>query len=393
MSSSRVVIVGGGLAAARAAEELREQQHTGPITVVSAEAHLPYDRPPLSKQVLRGEVEDTAFPVDWAALDVDVRQGRRAAALHPEQRTVLLDDGEQLAYDAVVVATGAQPRQLPGLSGDGVHVLRTLDDSARLAADVRRTQRVVVIGAGFIGCEVAASARALGADVTLIEVLPTPLARVLGTTVGREVAELHEKEGVELLAGVSVVEARGDGDGRELLLSDGRTIAAPVVVVGLGVMPDTAWLDGSGLEIDDGVVCTATGRTSTDGVWAAGDVARWWHPSYDAHVRLEHWTSAADQGATVGRDIAGVAEPLNEVPYFWSDQYKTKWQMLGRPDADDEVTLLRVGPNADKLLAIYGRDGRVTAVLGASAPRYVMKMRQPIADRIGYDDAVALASS
>ena len=390
---THVVIVGGGLAAARAAEELREQQHTGPITMVSAESHLPYDRPPLSKQVLRGEVEDTAFPIDWARLQVDVRQGRRAVALHPDQRTLLLDDGEQLPYDAAVVATGAQPRRLPGLAGDGVHVLRTLEDSRELAADVRRTQRVVVIGAGFIGCEVAASARVLGAEVTLIEVLPAPLARVLGATVGREVADLHEKEGVELLAGVSVVEARGDGDQRELLLSDGRTIPAPVVVVGLGVLPDTAWLDGSGLDIDDGIVCDATGRTSIDGIWAAGDVARWWHPSYEQHVRLEHWTSAADQGAAVGRDIAGAGEPLDEVPYFWSDQYKTKWQMLGRPDADDEVTLLRVGPNADKLLAVYGRDGRVTAVLGAGAPRWVMKMRQPIADRIGYDEAVALASS
>src|SRR4051794_26383833 len=145
MTSSHVVIVGGGLAAARVAEELREQQHAGPITVLSAEAHLPYDRPPLSKQVLRGEIEDTAFPVDWTALQVDVRQGRRAVALHPEQRSVLLDDGEQLSYDAAVVATGAQPRQLPGLAGDGVHVLRTLDDSARLAQDLRRTNRLVVI--------------------------------------------------------------------------------------------------------------------------------------------------------------------------------------------------------------------------------------------------------
>src|SRR6476661_2463112 len=151
---THVVIVGGGLAAARAAEELREQQHDGPITMVSAEAHLPYDRPPLSKQVLRGEVESTTLPVDWDALKVDVRQGLRAVALHPDQRTVLLDDGSQLAYDALVVATGAQPRQLPGLAGDGVHVLRTFDDSKRLAQDIRRTQRVVIIGAGFIGCEV-----------------------------------------------------------------------------------------------------------------------------------------------------------------------------------------------------------------------------------------------
>jgi NADPH-dependent 2,4-dienoyl-CoA reductase/sulfur reductase-like enzyme len=391
MTAPHVVIAGGGLAASRVDEELRELQPHSRITVVAAEEHLPYDRPPLSKQVLRGDIDQVPFSTDWSA--VDLRRGRRAVALHPDRRAVLLDDGEELGYDALVVATGAQPRRLPGLAGDGVHVLRTLDDARGLAADLRRTQRLAVIGAGFIGCEVAASARVMGADVTLIEVLPTPLARVLGTTVGREVADLHEKEGVELLTGVSVVEARGDGDARELLLSDGRSVAAPVVLVGLGVTPDTAWLDGSGVEVDDGVVCDATGRTSVDGVWAAGDVARWWHPSYDAPVRLEHWTSAADQGAAVGRDIAGAGQPLDEVPYFWSDQYKTKWQMLGRPDADDDVTVLRVGPNADRLLAVYGRDGRITAVLGAGAPRVVMRMRQPIADRMAYDDAVALARS
>jgi 3-phenylpropionate/trans-cinnamate dioxygenase ferredoxin reductase subunit len=393
MTTPHLVIVGGGLAAVRAAEELRVLDPERRITVLAAEQHLPYDRPPLSKHVLRGEQDNATFPADWAQLDVDLRRGARAAALHPADRTVQLDDGSMLDYDEVVLATGAQPRMLPGLAGDGVHVLRTFDDSQGLADDIRRTGRLTVLGAGFIGCEVAASARAMGAEVTLVEVLPTPLARVLGAEVGRTVAELHDREGVTVLCGSPVLEARGEGADRELLLSDGTTVDAGVVLVGLGVTPDTGWLAGSGVKVDDGVVCDATGRTSAASVWAAGDVARWWHPLYDAYLRLEHWTSAAAQGAVVGQDVAGQGKPLDEVPYFWSDQYGTKLQMLGRPDADDKVTLLHVGPNADRLLAVYGRDGRVTGVFGMGAARWVMRMRPLLAEQASYDDALELARS
>jgi NADPH-dependent 2,4-dienoyl-CoA reductase/sulfur reductase-like enzyme len=393
MTTPHLVIVGGGLAAVRTAEELRALDRDRRITVIAAEQHLPYDRPPLSKQVLRGEQDNATFPADWSQLDVDLRRGARAAALHPAERTVLLDDGSTLDYDEVVLATGAQPRMLPGLAGAGVHVLRTLDDAQGLAEDIRRTHRLTVIGAGFIGCETAASARAMGADVTLVEVLPTPLARVLGPEVGRAVAELHEREGVTLLCGNPVLEARGEGGERELLLSDGTTVGAGVVLVALGVTPDTGWLAGSGVEVDDGVVCDATGRTSVEGIWAAGDVARWWHPLYDRHVRLEHWTSAAAQGAAVGQDLAGQGKPLDEVPYFWSDQYRNKLQMLGRPDADDEVTVLQVGPKADRLLAVYGRGGRVTGAFGIGAARWVMRMRPLLAEQASYGDALELARS
>jgi 3-phenylpropionate/trans-cinnamate dioxygenase ferredoxin reductase subunit len=393
MTTLHVVIVGGGLAAARTAEELRTLDPDRRITLVSAESHLPYDRPPLSKQVLRGELTETTLPADWSELRVDLRRDSRAAALHPAERTLLLDDGSELSYDDAVLATGAQPRMLPGLTGAGVHVLRTLDDAQALTADIRRTNRLTVLGAGFIGCEAAASARTMGAEVTLLEVLPTPLARVLGTEVGRAVADLHEEAGVTLRCGSAVLEARGEGDARELLLSDGRTVAAPVLLVGLGVTPDTAWLTGSGVEMDDGVVCDASGRTSAEGVWAAGDVARWWHPLYDAHVRMEHWTSAAAQGAAVAQAIVGKGEPLDEVPYFWSDQYRSKLQMLGRPEPDDDVTLLHVGPNEDKLLAVYGREGRVTAVFGIGAARWVMRMRPLLAEQASYDDAIASATS
>jgi len=388
-----IVVTGGGLAATRTVEELRRLGVDSAITIVCAEDEPPYDRPPLSKEVLRGERDETALRPDWTDLEVDLRLGRRAAALHPGERNVLLDDGSTLTYDALVIATGAQPRRLPGISGPGAHVLRTLDDSRALAADIRRAGRLTVVGGGLIGCEVAASARALGADVTLLELLPAPLARIVGTQVAGEVARMHEEAGVRLRCGLSVVEAREEGPERELLLSDGSTVPAPVVLVGLGVEPDTDWLGHSGVEVDDGVLCDATGRTSVPGVWAAGDVARWEHPLFGRHMRLEHWTSAADQGVAVARDLAGQPAPLDEVPYFWSDQYRTKFQVLGWPHPDDDVTLLRVGPAGDRLLALYGREGRLTAVLGASAPKWVMRMRSMIRDGAPYDDAVAAAQA
>ena len=388
-----IVVVGGGLAATRTVEELRRLGVGSAVTVVGAEPYLPYDRPPLSKDVLRGERDEPLLRADWSDLDVELRLGTRAVALHAAERTVLLDDGTQLGYDALVVTTGAEPRRLPGVSGPGAHVLRTLDDSRALAADIRRAGRLTVVGGGLIGCEVAASARAMGAEVTLLELLPAPLARVLGTGVAAEVARLHADAGVDLRCGLSVVEARGEGADRELLLSDGSTVPAPVVLVALGVTPDTAWLEGSGVAVDDGVMCDATGRTSVPGVWAAGDVARWERPGAGGHERHEHWTSAADQGAAVARDFAGQGAPLDPVPYFWSDQYRTKFQVLGRPHPDDEVTLLKVGPGADRLLAVYGRDGRVTAVLGASAPRWVMRMRGAIRDGLPFAQAVAAAQA
>jgi 3-phenylpropionate/trans-cinnamate dioxygenase ferredoxin reductase subunit len=386
-----IVIAGGGLAATRTVEEARRLGLDSRIIVVCAEPHAPYDRPPLSKQVLRGERQETPLREDWTGLDVELRLGRRAVALHPGDRTLLLDDGGTLDYDALVIATGARPRTLPGISGDGAHVLRTLEDSHALAGDIRRTGRLTIVGGGLIGCEVAASARGLGAEVTLLELLPAPLARILGDRVAAEIARMHEDAGVRLLCGRSVVEARGEGPERELLLSDGTTVQAPVVLVGLGVLPDTGWLDGSGVEVDNGVVCDATGRTSADGVWAAGDAARWEHPLFRTHLRMEHWTSAADQGVAVARDLAGDPSPLAEVPYFWSDQYGVKFQILGLPHPDDEVTFLRVGPAADKLLAVYGRDGAVTAVLGAGAPRWVLRMRPLIRDGAPYEQALAAA--
>jgi 3-phenylpropionate/trans-cinnamate dioxygenase ferredoxin reductase subunit len=390
VGAGSIVVVGGGLAATRTVEGLRARDVDRPITVVCAERHEPYDRPPLSKEVLRGERERTDLRADWSDLSTELLLGRRAVALHPGARSLLLDDGTELVYGSLVLATGAEPRTLPGIHGAGAHVLRTLDDSRALAADARRTGRLTIVGAGLIGCEVAASARAMGVDVTLVELLPAPLARILGSRLGAEVARMHEDAGVQLLCGVSVVEARGEGADRELLLSDGRTVPAPVVLVSLGVRLDTGWLEGTGVEVDDGVLCDATGRTSAPDVWAAGDVARWEHPLYGERLRMEHWTSAAEQGTAVARDIAGTPAPRTEVPYFWSDQYGLKLQMLGLPHPDDEVTLLRVGP-ADRLLAVYGRNGRFTAVLGFGVPKWVMRMRGLLTEHASHEAALEAA--
>ncbi|SHN39946.1 NAD(P)/FAD-dependent oxidoreductase [Cryptosporangium aurantiacum] len=389
----RLVVVGGGLAATRVIEEYRRLDGSGPVVVVAAEPHLPYDRPPLSKSVLRGEHDAVPLREEWSSLGVEFRLGRRTTALHPDRRSVLLDDGEELSYEALVIATGATPRTLPGLAGDGVHVIRTLDDALALRRDLVEHGRLTVVGGGFIGCEAAASARSTGATVTLVETLPTPLARVLGTRVGAEVAAEHERAGVELRCGTAVVEARVRDGRRELLLSDGSTVDATVVLVGLGVVPDTGWLEGSGVAVDDGVLCDDVGRTSVPSVWAAGDIARWQNPRTGERARVEHWTSAADQGRAIARDLVGQGKPLDEVPYFWSDQYERKWQMLGRPEPDDEVTLVSVGPAGKGLVAVYGRDGRVTGVVGAAAPRWVMRMRSLLSEGGSYDDALALARS
>jgi 3-phenylpropionate/trans-cinnamate dioxygenase ferredoxin reductase subunit len=370
-----IVIVGAGLAGTRAAESLRREGVEEPITMIGAESHLPYDRPPLSKEVFRGERSESPLRDKWDDLRVDMRTGRRVMSVAADRGVVVLDDGDELAYGALLLTTGAEPRRLPGVSGAGAHVLRTVDQSRRLVRDVTRAGRLTIIGGGLIGCEVAASARQLGVEVALIEALPGPMARILGTEVAAEVARQHERAGVALACGVSVVEARGEGDDRELVLSDGRMVSAPVMLVSLGVRPDTDWLDDSGIAVDDGILCDASGRTSVPGIWAAGDVARWSHPLYGRTIRIEHWTNAVEQGQTVGQAIAGVDAVHAEVPYFWSDQYGIKYQMMGLPEPDDEVEILHVGAEADRLLAVYGREGMLTGVFGASAPRWVMRLR------------------
>lgn len=379
-NSAGIVIVGGGLAAARTAEQLRRADYAGPITLVSDERHLPYDRPPLSKEVLRSEADDTTLkPAEfYADNDITLRLGAAATALDTAAQTVTLADGDVIAYDELVIATGLVPKRIPTLPDlEGVRVLRTLEESLALREHAGSVRNAVVIGAGFIGCEVAASLRALGAAVTLVEPQPAPLTSVLGPRIGELVARLHRSEGVDVRCGVGVVGISGDGHVERVTLGDGTEVEADVVVVGIGSRPATDWLEGSGVAVDNGVVCDAQGRTSVPNVWAIGDVASWQDRS-GHQVRVEHWSNVADQArAIVPAMLGGETPDVVVVPYFWSDQYDVKIQCLGEPEADDVVHV--VEDDGRKFLAYYERAGVVVGVVGGGMPGKVMKTRAKIA--------------
>ena len=364
--------------------------------LVGAEPSLPYDRPPLSKQVLAGEWgpdEIVLRPADdYSSLALDMRLGRRATALDLDARAVVLDDGERVAFDGLVIATGCRPRLLPGTPDiAGIHVLRTLDDALAIRAALDAAARVVVIGAGFIGSEVAATCRMSGLDVTLLEALPVPLARALGDEMGAACAELHRDNGVDLRVVVAPAGFDGDEQVERVRLSDGSAIDADVVVVGVGVAPETAWLEGSGLALGDGVLCDASCFASAPGVVAAGDVARWHNPLFGVDMRVEHWTNAAEQGMAAARALlAGAgAEPFAPVPYFWSDQYDAKIQFVGTCAPDDEVRIVHGSVAERRFVAIYGRAGRLVGALALSRPRLLVAYRRLIAERASWEDALA----
>jgi 3-phenylpropionate/trans-cinnamate dioxygenase ferredoxin reductase component len=406
--SSRIVVVGASLAGLRAAEEIRIAGFDGPVTVVGAEPHAPYDRPPLSKQVLRGDwpVERTTLAVTAEggldALDLDWRLGERATALDLAGRTVTLAGGRTVPWDGLVVATGAAPRELPGTADlAGVHTLRTVDDCLAIRAELDGgATRVVVVGAGFIGAEVAASCRVRGCDVTVLEALPVPLGRALGDEMGAVMGDLHRDHGVEVRLGTGVAGFEGDGAGRvaRVRLADGGAVDADVVVVGIGVSPVTGWLEGSGLALDDGVVCDAT-TLAAPGVVAAGDVARWPSHRFGELMRVEHWDNAVTMGAHAGRrlleELAGGAgpgapvEPYDPVPWFWSDQYERKIQLAGRSSAADEVRVVDGDPAERRFVALYRRGDRITGVLSMNRPRVLMAYRSLVERGASWDEALA----
>jgi NADPH-dependent 2,4-dienoyl-CoA reductase/sulfur reductase-like enzyme len=380
------VVVGASLAGLRAAETLRAEGHRGSVVLVGEELHLPYERPPLSKQVLAGSwPPERAMLADQrrlSELEIHHRPGQRAVTLDAAGRRVELDDGSVLVADGIVVATGAAPRRLPGTDGHpAVHVLRTLDDALALRRQLVASGpgcRVVVIGAGFIGSEVAATCAGLDCVVSVVEAMPTPLAPALGVAVGAACAAMHERHGVALHVGVGVRAVHPlDPDGTTRVeLDDGTILPADVVVVGIGVLPATDWLEGSGLTVANGVLCDAA-LFAADGVVAAGDVARWPHPAY-GEVRIEHWEVAAQQGVAAARSLlAGrqAAVPFGDVPYFWSDLYGLRIQVLGHPSPDDEVTVVTGTLDDERFVALYGREGRLRAAMAISMPRQLMAYR------------------
>ena len=379
-TSGGIVIIGGGLAATRTAEQLRRSEYAGPITIVSEEDHLPYDRPPLSKEVLRAETDDvTLKPAEfYDENDITVLLGTAARTVDTDTKAVALADGSSIGYDELIIATGLVPKRIPSFPDlPGIHVLRSFDESLKIRAEAASARNAIVVGAGFIGCEVAASLRGLGVDVVLVEPQPAPLASVLGEQIGSLVARLHRAEGVDVRCDVGVAEVLGTDKVEKVKLADGTELDADLVVVGIGSNPATGWLEGTGLEVDNGVVCDEVGRASAPHVWAIGDVASWRH-TLGHQVRVEHWSNVADQArvlvpAMLGQDAPGSVS----VPYFWSDQYDVKIQCLGEPEATDVVHVVQ--DDGRKFLAFYERDGVVAGVVGGGMPGKVMKVRSKIA--------------
>ena len=386
-----VVVVGASIAGFTAAAELRAAGFDGRIRLVGDEPVRTYERPPLSKGVLAGDDADSTA---WSAahaddLDMDWLLGERAVGLDVDGRTLQLQGGESLGYDGLVIACGATPRRLrdqPDLAG--IHVVRTLDDSLGLRADLDAgASRVVVIGAGFIGAEVAATCRRRGHDVVLVEPLEQPLVRVLGEEIGAAVADIHRGEGVDLRLGVGVDAIEGDDRVESVLLSDGTRLDADVVVVGIGVVPNTGWLEGSGLTVDDGVVADSTCLVAP-GIVAAGDVARWDSPRYGS-VRIEHWDHAVDMGRAAGLRLLATdddAVDFDPVPWFWSDQYDVRLQLAGR--ADGEMAIVDGSIDDGKFVALYGRDGQVTGALGWNWPAKAVRYRMALESGLSWDEAV-----
>jgi len=397
MARQSIHIVGASLAGIRAAEALRRREFDGRIVLIGDEPHHPYDRPPLSKQVLAGEWEVDRLaltkPEKFEDLDLDLRLGVRATSFDLASRTLSTDTGDDIV-DGLVIATGTRCRTLPGTEEmSGVHVLRSLDDALALRADLDAgPDRVVVVGAGFIGAEVAATCRGRGHAVTMVEPLPTPLGRVLGDDIGGVMAEVHVEHGVDLRTGVGVDRLEADaGRVARVVLTDGTVLESDLVVIGIGVLPNTEWLEGSGLTLDNGVVCDAT-MLAAPGVTAAGDVARWPNQRFDELMRVEHWDNAIEQGVHAAERLLvddDAAVPFEPVPWFWSDQYDRKIQLAGRIRPGDDTHLATGSLEERRFAQLFGRDGRLVGVLGFNRPRHVMQYKTMIQDGVAFADAVA----
>lgn len=374
----RIAVVGVSAAGLTAAETLRRQGFDGTLTLIGDEPHAPYDRPPLSKQVLSGEWEPERLalraPGDLNALDLDLRLGIAAAGLDLAERVVRLADGTSVPYDGLIVATGVRPRRLPGQGG---HVLRTLDDALALRDRLGQGRRLVVVGAGFLGAEAAAIAWCLGTDVTLLEPAPVPLAHAVGVKVGQVLSQAHADHGVKLRTGVTVAAVTPTG----VRLTDGEMVDGDEILVAIGSQPNIEWLAGSGLPLGNGVVCDQYCRAAP-GVYAAGDVACWHNPLFGVPMRIEHRTNAAEQGIAAARNLlhADRREPFAPVPYFWSDQYDMKIHAYGYLAGHDEVAIVDGDLVERRFLAAYRTGDRLTGALSVGMPpKTIRPWRQAIA--------------
>jgi 3-phenylpropionate/trans-cinnamate dioxygenase ferredoxin reductase component len=390
--SETFVIIGAGLAGVRAAATLRTEGFDGRVVLVGAEPHLPYDRPPLSKELLQGaesQADIHLHPEEfYAEQAIELRLGAEVSKLVQHGLRVVLASGEELAADAVLLCTGGVPRRLNVLGSDldGVHCLRSVDDALAIRRELASGASVVVVGAGWIGSEVAASARALGCEVTIVEIAPKPLGQVLGDEICNVYARLHRDRGVDLRTGVGVERLGGAGRVQEVVLTDGSTIPANVVVVGIGMEPVTALAEDAGIAVDNGVLVDECGATSVPGVFAAGDVANRLDTGTGLRVRREHWQSAHKHAVSTAKSMLGKREPFTEVPWFWSDQYDVNLQMAGDPGAADRVV---TRGNVDNLnfAAFYLQVERLVAAVGVNRPRDVRGAMKLIEEGLPVDPA------
>ncbi|HKS98742.1 MAG TPA: FAD-dependent oxidoreductase [Rugosimonospora sp.] len=393
-----LVVVGGSLAGLRAIEAARAAGYAGRAVLVGAEPHLPYDRPPLSKEFLTPAASARYFAEEAHLRDdlgVELVLGAPAEALDTRAR-MLHVGGRRLPYEALIVATGSAPRTLPATAGlAGVVTLRTLEEARLIRERLHAGDRVVIVGAGFIGSEIASAARRYGNTVTIVEAAPVPLVRAAGPQLGRVLADLHHRNGTDLRLGVSVAALHGQGRIESVALSDGSTLDADLVIVGIGSAPATGWLAGSGVRLHDedgGVICDEYLATSVPGVHAAGDVAHWPNPLMDSPLmRLENWTAAAEQGAVAARNAVCPAgrKPYRTVPYVWSDWYDSRIQFVGRP-AQDEVRVVVGSIEGPRFLAVYRAGDRLAGALAVNEPGKIMKYRRLIQQRGSWTAALEL---
>jgi NADPH-dependent 2,4-dienoyl-CoA reductase/sulfur reductase-like enzyme len=390
-SIERLVVVGASLAGLRTAQAARSSGFAGSLIVVGDEPHLPYTRPPLSKDLLTGDQTPEQTALRHVNLEADFRLGVGATALDRAAHKLVLADGEAIAYDRLVIATGARARswQGPGADLAGVYTLRSLDDALALRAALSPGARLVVVGAGFIGCEVAASASKLGARVTVIDIAAHPMLP-LGPELGARCAQIHERHGVEIRCNTGIEAVLGDGQAARVVLSDGSELEADVVLLALGAQPNTEWLADSGIElgVGSGLACDVTLTTTVDqDILAAGDLAAWPHPlAGGAMVRVEHWTVAAEHGGVAGRNALldpSERAPHNAPPYFWSDQFDLKIQAVGWPGLADRLEIIEDDTDADKLIATGERDGRLIAAVAFNNARRLMAFRNQLTDEAG----------
>jgi 3-phenylpropionate/trans-cinnamate dioxygenase ferredoxin reductase component len=392
----RLVIVGASLSGLRAAQSARRDGFEGSIVVIGDEPHLPYNRPPLSKEVLHGKQshEQTMFPL--GELDVDWRLGTAAVSLDRDAHEVVLADGTRIGYDRLIAATGCRARQWqgPGSELDGVHTLRTLDDAARLQAELLPGRKLVIVGAGFIGCEIAASARGLGVEVALVDIAPHPMLP-LGPELGERWLRMHRENGVEVLLGAGIEALHGsDGHVTQVELTDGTRLAADVVLMGLGSQLNIEWLEGSGLQMNPAVVTDATLTSSDPDILAVGDIAAVPVPLADGDpLRIEHWTTAAEHGQLAGRNaLVDPAErkPHEGTPYFWSDQYGIKIQAIGLPAKGLETELIEQSEDGERLVAARVAAGRVVGVVAINAAKRLIWYRKLLSSAPELDELKAM---